>query len=65
MSRSAVPGSVEAIAMLAATATDRLLIVECVRTAYALGVFDAEIERQFAALAREDRKILDERRFPQ
>ncbi len=65
MSRAAVPGSIESIAVLAASATDRLLIVECVRTAYALGIFDAEIKRQFDAIARDDRRATDEQRFPQ
>jgi hypothetical protein len=64
VSRAAVPGSIESIAVLAAGATDRLLIVECVRTAYALGRFDAEIKRQFELIGRDDRRAADEQRLP-
>ncbi len=45
-----VPGSIDAVARIAETTDNAALRVECVRAAYALGVFDATVEHTRAMM---------------
>lgn len=59
-----VPGSIDAVARIAASTDNEKLRIDCVRAAYALGVFDATVAHTRRKMAGSAPPAADTQKVP-